>query len=222
MWAPYRETAKGIVRAVLPKWCPRRERDFSCRVSIRGYRERAWGPGYCLSIARCKTHALAFTVYPPGWVPYGRMPISARTPEAFPVGGDRSKGTVFAAARDAAVGIHWARSGAGPEQPVQRTQSRWVHLTARLAGVSSEVSERTREELSAVLGVPLLALTEATKAYAQGGWSERGEAVMAVWRARSPSGHTLDAQLYAGELTGLWGRGSRWDPGGQGTLRRSY
>jgi hypothetical protein len=187
---------------------------------MRGHRERTWGPGFRLAVARCSVHAVAFTVYPPGWVPYGRTRISARTPENFSVQGCGTKGTFFKAAADAGADVHWVRSGAGPEQHVQRTQGRWVERMAQLLGVSGSLMEQTRERLAAILAVPLLVLREATRAYAQGGWAERGRAVMGVWKARGLHGQALDALLHAGSVAGLWGRGSRWDPGGGGTLRR--
>lgn len=193
-----------------------------CRVSARGHRERGWGPGFRFSVASCATHALAFTVYPPGWVPYGRAAVSVRSPEGFPVQGSGTAGTFVSAAEDAAHGIHWARSAAEPGQPVQRTQGRWLEWTARLLGLSGSVVERTRERLSTILAVPLLLIKEAAEAYAQGGWAERGEAVMGVWKARGLRGQTLDALLHAGQLTGLWGRGSRWDPGVRARVRNCF
>lgn len=52
------------------------EKDARCVVRIHHWRERKVGPGYPLVVAKCTTHGTAFTLYPPGFVPYGRVAVA--------------------------------------------------------------------------------------------------------------------------------------------------
>jgi hypothetical protein len=46
-----------------------------CVVRVHHRRERKTGPEHALVVAECLTHGAAFTLYPPGFVPYGRAAI---------------------------------------------------------------------------------------------------------------------------------------------------
>ena len=92
-----------------------------CRLWFDHRRERKTGPEFPLTVLRCGAHdRCAFTLYPPGHVPYGRQRIAPVAPDG---GAVRSEGddalevfcsTAFCAALDAAAGRPWPRDGQGP------------------------------------------------------------------------------------------------------------
>jgi len=190
-------------------------------VGVHDRRVRKSGPAIALVVARCRTHAVAFTIYPPGYVPYGRAPTVpvdlAGRPVRTPSGSLSWPATIFGAAIDAAAGRRWPLEGTEPG--ARRTQGRRLALTAPLLGLCLATDERTRERIASSLSIPLLALRQVPRAslHAGGSWSERGQMITSVLALlREPR-----RVLAAGEVAGLWGRPSRWDPGGQ-ALRRPF
>lgn len=122
---------------------------------------------------------------------------------------------MLGAAEDAEAGKLWRRCGAGSQPGVQRTQGRLLGCASLLLGVSPALGERVREALSACLGVPLLVLHEACRSYAVlRSWRERGRILMNVVRRIGARRQLPELWSRAGYLAGLWGRPSRWDPGG--------
>ncbi len=53
--------------------CPWASEDESCKIRKHDWRRRKSGPSIGLRVLRCLTHGHDFTVYPPGYVPYGRQ-----------------------------------------------------------------------------------------------------------------------------------------------------
>jgi len=53
--------------------CPWASGGESCKIRKHDWRQRKSGPSIELRILRCLTHGHDFTVYPPGYVPYGRQ-----------------------------------------------------------------------------------------------------------------------------------------------------
>jgi hypothetical protein len=191
--------------------------DQPCRLSFDHRRYRKTGPEFPLTVLRCRPHGrCAFTLYPPGYVPYGRQRIAPVAVDGSPV---RSEGadpveafaaTAFAAALDAAEGEAWAREGGGPWWSVQ---GRWLARLVRWAGVAVDVDAELRSRLAAVLGVAQLVLIEqAQHLAAHPGYRQRGEAVVAVLAELPRNAAVLDRLLAAGAEVGLWGRPLRWEP----------
>jgi len=87
--------------------CPSARCDESCEIKRNGFRSRKTGPGYPLQIMKCKSHGSFFTVYPPGFVPYGRQriaPVAAGGCELEASGlesglDERWQGTIFRCGR---------------------------------------------------------------------------------------------------------------------------
>jgi len=211
----YRVVADGKVVPDVPPCCPAGEGGRRCRVRVHARRERSQGPPHALVVARCDEHGCSFTLYPPGWVPYGRRPLCEVSPEGYSVRSQSREGTLFAAAEDAAAGLLWPRSGAQTDQAVQRTQGRHLECASLLLAVHGGLDERIREAMAPVLGVPLLALHEASRSYAEARtWHARGHCLMGVLRKVGAQGQRPALWSRAGHTAGLWGRPSRWDPGG--------
>lgn len=80
---PYRADAEGCWAPVsLPPQCPWAAEDptRACRVRHDHWRARKTGPCARLAVARCRPHGHAFTLYPCGVVPYGRVPLAPVDP----------------------------------------------------------------------------------------------------------------------------------------------
>lgn len=135
--SPYTESGEQLV-ASLPSSCPLTSEQVSgpeprCRVRPHHLRARKTGPCHPLQVAICRTHGVAFTLYPPGHVPYGRCAVAPASqdgrllrvaPDDNGQSGSRAEGedrpssgaipwesTQFVAACDAAQGHAWPREG---------------------------------------------------------------------------------------------------------------
>ena len=224
----------GQMRPVLPERCLHAlATDLkACRVRISHYRARKTGPGYSVAVLRCATHGRASTLYPPGHVPYGRVlvaPVDAqgelvRSGEVFGAAGPAWEVTLFAGAVSAAAGKLWFKETSSARMtdarptivgPSRRTQGRHLHQAARLLGIAPGVSLAALESMARTLAVPCLELRAAARDLTgDGGYCDDARVIMRVLRQLRPARGVVDQLLAAGELAGLWGAPSRWDPGG--------
>lgn len=235
---PYAVDAQGRLVASMPSSCPWHESgDGACRLRVDHHRERKTGPCFALAVVRCGPHGRAFTLYPPGHVPYGRLAIAPVSPDGALVRDEPSRentpgeapvappdwpSTVFGAAVDAAAGRAWPR--AHPAHPAHwRTQRRRLVRGARLIGIAPRTAAdelRHREGMARRLGVPTLLLVGQARRWSEArGYQERGSAIALVLAEMEASRTISDRLMCAGEIEGLWGVPSRWDPGGR-VLRR--
>lgn len=188
----------------------------------------------------CKTHKIAFTLYPPGHRPYGRKAVVPLAPDGGrPLGAgaeeeDRLRaelaGGMFDAALDAASGRLWDRcsrrytragersvgreveDGDG-EDRYRSTQERQLGKCVELVGVAQDQDEALREEVAGLLGVGRMLLVEQARRIDLGaGPGIRGEVVCAVLRAM-PKGMRYERLVACGRAVGLWGETLHWDPG---------
>jgi len=65
--------------------CPEGE---GCQVKVDHWRKRRTGPGFALLVLECRTHGGYFTVYPPGYEPYGRKEVAPVTPSGSAIEGE--------------------------------------------------------------------------------------------------------------------------------------
>lgn len=217
----------GELVAQLPSCCPQGADPGgrSCALTIDHHRARKTGPEHPLAVARCSTHDSRFTLYPPGFAPYGRQPILKIGSDGSPVATEKDglhgdfEDTIFAAALDSAEGRAWARDS--DEVVPDRwwsTQGRHLQLTARLVGIAGDLADRVRESIAAVLSVSGLMQRERSTAT---GYQRIGKAVCDVLRwLRGGKAHRAFALLVCGCLVGHWGEPLRWD-GNREVLERS-
>ncbi len=214
--APYERDEAGRLGAPLPERCPLGDDGSDCRVGFRGHRLRKTGPQIALTVARCHRHGISFTVYPPGYVPHGRAAVApvdleGRRVEAEPGAPIAVAGTLWDAVSDAAAGRSWPEASGA--QGSRRTQGRRLGLGALLFGLLSDA--RVRERVAAVLKMPLLTLHEAARRHpGLARWCDRAQLVLHLL-GRCLAAGPPDVLLAAGCVAGLWGRPSRWDPGGR-------
>src|SRR3712207_4169119 len=63
--------------AVMPQSCVHASTgDPACVLTVHHLRERKTGPQIPVTVMQCHTHGRAFTLYPLGHVPYGRLPVA--------------------------------------------------------------------------------------------------------------------------------------------------
>lgn len=189
-----------------------------CDLRVHHWRDRKTGPEFPLLVMECRTHQVAFTLYPPGHVPYGRAAVAPVDFEGqlLHVGGEQGREaglsweqTLYGAALDAARRQAWPRSNGGPQQGCWRTQGRRIAQLALIAGLAADVDS----PMVGPLGVSLLGQREARAAYAQAkGYEDRGRAVRLIaMELQSASCDVLGLMLAAGFACGQWGYPLRWD-----------
>lgn len=164
---------------------------------------------------RCRAHELAFTVYPPGHVPYGRAPLVVLGPdgsELVPPRDGVESGALARAAADARNGELWPRDSGG--EGVRTTQRRHVRSAALLLGLASS-AVIAPALAAAVLHLPEGQLVEIARRVAGSrSLSRLGSEVSAVLGllARRGGRWLADRLAVLGHLAGWWGSPWRWVP----------
>ena len=120
--------------------CSERD-DRSCVLCLDHLRHRVFGPGFPLTVLSCLVHNCAFTLYPPGFTPYGRKSVAPVAPDGSavvqaPAEAHALTETVFEAAVDAAQGVAWARECPGGTAKWWGTQGRHLDRALDLCGVA--------------------------------------------------------------------------------------
>jgi hypothetical protein len=153
-------------------------------------------------VVRCTVHRKSFTVYPEGFVPFGRTRL---------VPGDEGwESTYFSAALDAAKGERWSdfgRTGCG------WWTTQWRHLR-RLGELFGLGSGGTVAELVAeAVGVPLHLALEARATFGAGGFRSRGRALVQILDAMREVGTSVLKRLMRAGYVASWcGRAFYADP----------
>ena len=155
----------GRLRPERPKRCARLDGGGECRISFHRWRLRKCGVEHALACFICLKHACSFTVYPPGWLPFGRRPLVHVTASGFEVGGlgdgaEAWRETVFGGAVDASAKRLWPLTASGSKEwedrhgrepyGVRRTQARHVKGVLGLLALTVELA-RERPTVAAVL-----------------------------------------------------------------------
>ncbi|MFC1482262.1 hypothetical protein ACFL51_00495 [Myxococcota bacterium] len=172
-----------------------------CKVGLHGHRERKTGPGHPLAVVRCQVHGQSFTIYPSGFVPFGRQRLPRRRAEI------ESAPALLAVEDRADPEVTrwpgWADPD-GVEPGWASTQWRQIGWWGRCLGLSE--SEAQGQRVAAVLGVPQHEHVAGRARYGAGGDRRRSQAVLAVLAAVGRAGEVLVRLLRAGQLVGLLGR----------------
>lgn len=183
----------GHLEAVVPEHCMCGGDGRPCRVWRHAYRERHEGPGHRLLVVRCTTHGVYFTLYPPGWTPWGRKPVVAASVDQ----------TLFSAARDASSGVLWPRHQAREQNDgkVARAQSRHIAYAARWLGLWG--GDGLEDAIFEALGLDSLdAHQKARQRWAQAsGRKVRGQLVVDVVEELQGGAFLLERLLQAGTAT---------------------
>jgi hypothetical protein len=221
---PYTPDDHGRLRPGKVALCPAAmadSPDVTCRIQIERWRHRIHGPGFLLCGMRCCNHCISFSVYPPGWTPYGRKSLApvdhlgriiVAEMEASPW-----RETLFDAVFDAAAGVFWSEevNSLGPSVPesatsatvhCRQTQRRHIKGAMRLFGLDVASTTRDRETVSRELRLNLAILHEGSVRIRDGptmaAWGREGARVLSELPAMNSS---ISGLLVLGEGRGLWG-----------------
>jgi hypothetical protein len=210
---PYVES-EGELVAVVPARGPCFRDDEGCAIRFDFKRARKTGPAFgWVAVMRCSKHALAFTAYPAGHIPYGRAPLVALAPDGNELVEHMSE-RGQAAVADAAEGKRWPREGAQETDGVRSTQSRRVHEAAVLLGLAVGGAV-TPALAAAVLHLPEGRLVETSHRLSESHdlvtW---GSEVMSLVASLTRRGGRwlMDRFAVLGHLAQWWGRPWRWAP----------
>ena len=207
----YRADEAGILRPRLPSRCIYATGAQTCSIIVDHYRPRKTGPRFPLAVVGCSAHPQRrYTLYPPGHVPYGRVPIAPYSPSWELLVDDATRKppwetTLFAAAGDAAKGEWWPSESLCDDPRRRRTQGRRLELAGRLLGVHPLLEEGVRERIATCLRVATMILLRGAGAWARS-WKTRGAAVLAVLDSIPIQTSLLYRMLAAGAAGGLWGQ----------------
>jgi hypothetical protein len=102
---------------------------------------------------------VAFTIYPPGYTPYGRQPILPLAPDGTPLQSsdtnDKFDSSLIQASVDAANNKLWSSEATdGHTQYRYTSQRRYLNQAASLLGISPSTTDETRNFLASILEVP--------------------------------------------------------------------
>jgi hypothetical protein len=167
---PYEADAENKMVPEIPDTCPLGVEDGQpCRLFLDHWRVRKTGPCFPLSVLCCRTHEIAFTLYPPGYTPWGREKWAPVAPDGAVLRGEDGAlcfhDTYFEAALVAARGIVWPREKEFTEdfrKPSFITQQCHLDRALRLLGLNGD--QAWREAVAQSLFIPGQRLHEAAQA----------------------------------------------------------
>jgi hypothetical protein len=226
-------SGSALVPAVMPPSCVHAAKgDPACVLLVHHQRERKTGPQTPVTVVQCRTHRRAFTLYPLGHIPYGRLAVAPVgldgqvlfSTESEPTAGDRRPpawratqfGAAFAAIDDPTIKLTDRRWWA-TQTPERLTQS------AALLGVHPELAVPDADAIAFRLEIPRLVLRQAADAYADArGRVARGQVLVGVLDQLGADACLLDRILAAGVCAGCWGTVTRWDRASWGARGRVF
>ena len=192
------DQAKSQFRCQKPKSLPCGCDGRECRIVVHEWRHRKTGPEHRLMVVYCKTHGTYFTIYPPGYVPYGRIAVT-------PVNDEKTwSGTIFGSAMDETWRSAYRYTGGMCWQSHRRCVEKCGHLL----GLSGEFT--VCENAAAILDVPLHVQVSARTRFAAAGLDGQVDAVRSVLTAITVSPRLWRQMMRLGWETGVGGRAWEW------------
>ena len=227
---PYEADGENRMVPRIPDTCPLGIKDGRpCRLFLDHRRPRKTGPCFPLTVLHCCTHETAFTLYPPGYTPWGRKPWAPVAPDGAALTSEgsvlRFHDTYFEAALVAAEGIVWAREKEFAEDfrnPSLITQHCHLDRALRLLGLKEKPG--WREAYAQTLLIPGQRLHEAAQAIA---WSSDLSALGRTVRevlSEIPRflGDLFERLAAGGAAVGLWPVLHVWRPSLRRLQRRVF
>ena len=218
--------------AVMPRGCVHAATgEEACVLVVHHVRERKTGPRIPVTVLQCRTHRRAFTLYPLGHLPYGRLAIAPvgpdgellRSTDGAPQGNGKRPpawsttlfGSAFAALHAPTIKLTDPRWWA-TEAPERLAQG------ATILGVHPALSVQAADAIAFRLEIPRLVLRQAADAYEHArGRAARGGVLVGVLGELGDA-CLLDRVLAAGACAGCWGTVTRWDAASRGARGRVF
>lgn len=165
----------------------------------------------------CHTHQISFTIYPPGYVPYGRKKLAPVGPDGLleteKSGTQRFEGTYFDAALDAADGRFWtAESITGSQTPRYQTQLRHLERATIILGIHPDIDDKHQELFSHILNVAGQLFND-NKISDDHLSQDKGVAICNILAEIAPTQSLFERIVEAGSLMSLWPMPQVWRPG---------
>jgi hypothetical protein len=225
-------TGSTLVPAVTPPSCVHASKgDPACVLFVHHLRERKAGPEVPLTVMQCRTHRRAFTLYPLGHIPYGRLAVAPVALDGQVLFADRAP-TTGEGRSPAWRATQLGAAFAAAEAPtVKLTDRRWwatqppdrLAHSATLLGVHPALSTPEADAIAFRLELPRLVLRQAADAYAHArGRAARGGVLVGVVDQLGQDACLLDRILAAGVCAGCWGTVTRWDRASRGARGRVF
>lgn len=173
---------------------------------------------------RCSVHLVAFTLYPPGHVPYDQVPViplprdgscfvAAPAAESAVATESRWGGSLFDAAIHAAQGQFGDRFRLGHGGPWRSTRQRHIARTLRLSGLDPGLEPAFVSAIEHVLDLDVTDRAVSRESLELGAavpMQARGRAILI--RLESGRAWDLDPLMVVGFIVALWARPFRWQP----------
>lgn len=170
MIATYRLSEAGDIEVELPEMAPCGADGQACCIRKHSVRVRKMGINHPLVVVRCVTHGRCWTLYPLGFAPFLRAPLTSTAGWMH---------TLFAAVLLAASGQPaWPRQQrpAADPAPWWRTQTRHIARAALILGLLE-----ADDAPALMLGVPLHTVHKAIAAFkAATGFRDRARAIASI------------------------------------------
>ena len=215
---PYYIESDGKMSPVVPAECPCHSKDKRpCKMVKNHDRDRKTGPMFPIRVMHCSTHGINFTLYPPGFVPYGRTKLGPVELDGMPSSQsfcvESYAGTYFDAAIDAADGKPWPReSFDGSLKPRFTTQCRHIERIMQLLAINQNPDMDLVEIIAQILWIPGQLLLDNIKLTNTPSFQIKGLAVCNVLN-EIPSTQSIFTNLIeAGSVVGLWSEPYVWNP----------
>lgn len=156
-----------------------------------------------MAVIRCQSHRRFFTIYPLGFVPYGREQLPTEQAEVeLSNGASALEAVLHAADEEMDRWPDWGDCQGKPRWA--STQWRQIAKWGQWLGLSGTAT--IGQQICVSLGVPLHEHAAARVEYEQGGYRHRGRAIVQVLRTVARLGGLLLRLLRAGIVAGLVGR----------------
>ena len=217
---PYIPDRDGIIQPQVPNVGPCCGLDKRpCKICSDHDRERKTGPRFLLRVVRCRTHNKSFTLYPPGYVPYGRKPVGNLAEDGNPIvgltGAERFSGTIFDAALDADKQLFWPFDDGNfhVKQSVM-TQANHLNLSKELLGIQQGLSDEQRFTISHIIMVSLTYLLDAAnRTKGKVDFQTQGKVIREILEKIPPFYSSSFERIVAvGTYLGRWAHLHVWDP----------
>lgn len=188
----------------------------SCHIVKGRQRHRKVGPSHPLWIYKCLIHICWFTIYPPGWVPFGRRSLVDLDSQGEAVTcQDHWESTEFGAVVDEAKKKHWPQTSVELLRMIsndvfyyatRKTQIRHAQGGISLLALNADATRR-QQNVRLGLGIDLKSYQEANARIRDGpDLAALGAACTGLLRSlQRPSMRLFLVMVRLGEELGFWG-----------------
>lgn len=200
--ARYWPSSDGTLTPDRPGHCPFGLLE-ACRIKIKNRRSRKCGPPFPLVQFFCKFHSVSFTVYPPGWVPFGRRPWLALAEDGTET--CYWEKTYFIGILHMCGGDRWPEESS-TSPGVRRTQGRHINALSELFSLHA-ADQEIQHQTAECLGVEVMKIQDFAHRIREGpSLTLKAMGVRAILECFKPRlKATINSILQLGHKRSFWG-----------------